>query len=248
MHFHLPKPLHGWRAFAGEVGIIVVGVLIALGAEQVAEGWRWHERAEEGRERLKAEIGHEFLLMQEREAVGDCVDAQLNGLENSVLSSGTTLKPAVLYSENQPPGLIAQYVIRTPSRSWSDSAWQSIIAEGLPEHLTAREREFLPIHYSQLARISAANHDEDQVLGELRALSRPLPLDAGVRSGFVRMIEGERARNRFMANGSVQMIGTVEKLHYVPDEQQQRDWVARSGTVNFCRAHHLPLRDLKVHG
>jgi len=34
MHVHLPKPLHGWRAFAGEVGIIVVGVLIALSAEQ----------------------------------------------------------------------------------------------------------------------------------------------------------------------------------------------------------------------
>jgi len=32
MHFHLPKPLHGWREFAGEVGIIVIGVLIALGA------------------------------------------------------------------------------------------------------------------------------------------------------------------------------------------------------------------------
>jgi hypothetical protein len=31
MHFHLPKPLHGWREFAGEVGIIVVGVLIARG-------------------------------------------------------------------------------------------------------------------------------------------------------------------------------------------------------------------------
>ncbi len=26
MHFHLPKPLHGWREFVGEVGIIVVGV------------------------------------------------------------------------------------------------------------------------------------------------------------------------------------------------------------------------------
>jgi hypothetical protein len=42
--FHLPKPLHGWRQFAGEVGIIVVGVLIALGAEQLVEEWRWHER------------------------------------------------------------------------------------------------------------------------------------------------------------------------------------------------------------
>ena len=29
MHLHLPKPLHGWRAFVGEVGIIVLGVLIA---------------------------------------------------------------------------------------------------------------------------------------------------------------------------------------------------------------------------
>ena len=32
MHFQVPKPLHGWREFAGEVGIIVVGVLIALAA------------------------------------------------------------------------------------------------------------------------------------------------------------------------------------------------------------------------
>ena len=37
MHVHLPKPLHGWREFTGEVGIIVLGVLIALGAEQVVE-------------------------------------------------------------------------------------------------------------------------------------------------------------------------------------------------------------------
>jgi hypothetical protein len=40
MRFRLPKPLHGWRAFVGEVGIIVVGVLIALGAEQAVESAR----------------------------------------------------------------------------------------------------------------------------------------------------------------------------------------------------------------
>ena len=33
MYVQLPKPLHGWRQFAGEVGIIVLGVLIALGAQ-----------------------------------------------------------------------------------------------------------------------------------------------------------------------------------------------------------------------
>jgi hypothetical protein len=36
-HFHIPKPLHGRREFVGEVGIIVLGVLIALGAEQTVE-------------------------------------------------------------------------------------------------------------------------------------------------------------------------------------------------------------------
>lgn len=42
MHFHVPKPLHGWREFSGEVGVIVIGVLIALGAEQLVE--RFHRR------------------------------------------------------------------------------------------------------------------------------------------------------------------------------------------------------------
>ena len=32
MDFHLPKPLHGWREFVGEVRTTVLGVLIALGA------------------------------------------------------------------------------------------------------------------------------------------------------------------------------------------------------------------------
>ena len=44
MHIHLPKPLHGWREFAGEVGIIVIGVLLALGAEQAIEAL--HHRAQ----------------------------------------------------------------------------------------------------------------------------------------------------------------------------------------------------------
>jgi hypothetical protein len=56
MHFHLPKPLHGWREFAGEVGNIVVGVLIALGAEQVVQELHWHNAVSTQREALHAEI------------------------------------------------------------------------------------------------------------------------------------------------------------------------------------------------
>lgn len=36
MHLKLPKPLHGWRAFAGEVGIVVLGVILALAFGEAA--------------------------------------------------------------------------------------------------------------------------------------------------------------------------------------------------------------------
>lgn len=36
MHVHMPKPLHGWRASIGEVGIIVLGVLMLLACAPVA--------------------------------------------------------------------------------------------------------------------------------------------------------------------------------------------------------------------
>jgi hypothetical protein len=50
MHVHLPKALHGWRELLKEVGIIVLGVLIALSAEQAVESLHWHQRAATARE------------------------------------------------------------------------------------------------------------------------------------------------------------------------------------------------------
>ena len=55
MHFHLPKPLHGWREFFGEVGVIVLGVLIALGAEQVVEGFHWQHEVSSFRAAVRQE-------------------------------------------------------------------------------------------------------------------------------------------------------------------------------------------------
>ena len=59
MHFHLPKPLHGWREFVGEVGIIVIGVLIALSAEQAVEAWHWHDKVSVVRRSLMGELGND---------------------------------------------------------------------------------------------------------------------------------------------------------------------------------------------
>lgn len=84
MHFHLPKPLHGWREFAGEVGIIVLGVLIALGAQQLVE-WSNHlSQVNEMSDRLRKESlenrdGMNFDLASLRTSLS-AVDEQLSVL------------------------------------------------------------------------------------------------------------------------------------------------------------------------
>ena len=81
MHIHLPKPLHGWREFLGEVGIIFIGVLLAIGAEQTIEAL--HHRAQV----------HDALAKLHAESVENrsAFDANVAGLEQSQASVDTDL-------------------------------------------------------------------------------------------------------------------------------------------------------------
>jgi hypothetical protein len=81
MHFHLPKPLHGWRELAGEVGIIVVGVLIALGAEQVVDAWHWSYQVSDFRDALDNELAYDLSTYEYRLHQASCVAARLDQLQ-----------------------------------------------------------------------------------------------------------------------------------------------------------------------
>src|SRR3954469_17736141 len=77
MHIHLPKPLHGWREFVGEVGIIVIGVLIALGAEQVVEAMHWRSEVEAARQSLYDTVPGNLNAAKWRQQQQPCVDRRL---------------------------------------------------------------------------------------------------------------------------------------------------------------------------
>src|SRR6266550_6974117 len=81
MHFHLPKPLHGWRAFVGEVGIIVIGVLIALGAQQVVEAWHARADVDQLRSAFRAELADDRARWEDMRAADRCTLQRLDALE-----------------------------------------------------------------------------------------------------------------------------------------------------------------------
>ena len=80
MHVHKPKAVHGWRELASEIGVIVVGIAIALLGEQAVEALHWrHEVHAEGealRQEVRANLGSAAYRQSERA----CIDTRLAGL------------------------------------------------------------------------------------------------------------------------------------------------------------------------
>ena len=103
MRVHLPKPLHGWREFVGEVGIIVLGVLIALGAEQVVEAVQWHKKAAVVRKSLMGELGYDRARWEVDAAEFPCALREIDQLDHWAEKTGSMPVPATRVLSNQVP-------------------------------------------------------------------------------------------------------------------------------------------------
>ena len=129
MHFHLFKPFHGWCEFVGEVFIIVLGVLIALGAEQLVERWHWNEQVQSGRTALKADFIGIVANAKERQAEDKCIRARLLLLRNMLDAHADSL-PAL------------GHIGSPPERSWYPATWDSLVASDVSTHMPRQEMLF----------------------------------------------------------------------------------------------------------
>lgn len=80
MHLQLPTPIQGWRRFAGEVGVIVLGVLIALGAQQTVEAINNRSKLAQSEDALAAEVAKNAARAVVRLRMTECVDRRLDQL------------------------------------------------------------------------------------------------------------------------------------------------------------------------
>lgn len=159
MHFHFPKPMHGWRAFIGEVGIIVIGVLIALGAEQVVE--KFHERsvAEGARSAIKAEFNNDLAALAVRKRAEGCIDrrlGELQGLLATWAKTGRFITPGWI---GAPPASIIEL-----------TRYDAAVSAGRLALLDSDEQYRMGAIAHQLRFFSDTQIEERQVWGRLRAL------------------------------------------------------------------------------
>lgn len=84
------RPAEGWRAFAGEVGVIVLGVLIALAAQQAAESVNERREAAGARAIVVGEIEESLTVLELRKSVQPCIEKRLRELRAIVDQWGRT--------------------------------------------------------------------------------------------------------------------------------------------------------------
>jgi hypothetical protein len=79
MDIQKPKPRGGWPEFLTEIGIIVIGVLIALGGQQLVEWIHQSQEIREARESIRDEIATNMTIaaygMEERRCLKPYLDA-----------------------------------------------------------------------------------------------------------------------------------------------------------------------------
>jgi hypothetical protein len=191
MHFHLPKPLHGWREFAGEVGIIVVGVLIALGAEQVVERFHEHAQLRQSEARMTAEIRDDDLPQAyARVAIGVCNDKQLDAIERAV-AEGHRDEIIHLASAYQPP-----------FRTWDDDAWKSALASQALKYGDGDRAVSWSAAYVGMPLMNQWTSDEQEGLRQLRAkIAGSGPLTTVQQDRLFQLIADLRGTNLRMTGG-----------------------------------------------
>jgi hypothetical protein len=223
MHVHLPKPLHGWRAFAGEVGIIVLGVLIALGFEQIVVQWQWRQELGDTRRAIGDEIGISAEQGAERLAIEDCLRQRIGELSAKLNSSNGEWKgdPMPLlpgarleaHWDNRSMGR----VYSVPLRGWSQDAWDAAKSTGALNHMRREEIIGYGAFYAEVAAMREWQTQELPLESKLAFLSVDQRLDNNSRTEALATLGQLDALNAVVAGLSSLMLNQIKGLHLQVD-------------------------------
>jgi ribosome modulation factor len=148
--FRLVKlaPPHGWSAVVWELGIVTLGVLIALGAQQVADDFHWRGEVADFRTAVRAEISGDLATYTYRRDEDRCIAARLNELQRW-LDGWRAGRPLKLTG---PIGIPASLVIRA-------NVWESRDADTVA-HMTLQEKLEYGHLYTEFANNETHRLDE----------------------------------------------------------------------------------------
>lgn len=221
MHVHLPKPLHGWREFAGEVGIIVLGVLIALAAEQFVESLNDRSELHEAERAMASQLKDDDLPQAyTRAAMYHCYSLQLDAIENAIGSGDRATVES----------LAANY--RPLYRTWDDQAWQAALSSNVLVHAGSNRMVDWGTAFTGIPLLQQMANHEQATLPQLRArMSGTGRLSAQQQDRLFGIVSTLREDNFRMTGLSVAEISLARSGGVVMSGHQQAKLLAEAAKV-----------------
>lgn len=159
MEIHTPKhPVHGWRDLLKEVGIIVLGVLIALGAEQSVEALHWRHKVADAEQAMQLELRDDDAPQAfTRLAVAKCLDLQLDSIQTAI-ETGRDRRVIATLVRNYTP----------PARTWDSEAWKAAVASDAASHASADQMVTWSLPYRLVPLLQSINLDESTEAAQIQ--------------------------------------------------------------------------------
>jgi hypothetical protein len=201
MHLHLPKPLHGWRAFVGEVGIIVVGVLIALGAEQLVEAAHHKQEAAEADNSIRSELAFNLGRLESRATIHSCVDRRIEEIQ--ALLDGAADKPEIT---------TPSWIGRPQSWAFASSQWQAESQAGRAALVNSHKLSAYAVMYARMQDLGDEMTLEQTDWARLRTLEHVRRLDHAEAFELNTTLQDARYRDWRLALVTSQLFSMANSL------------------------------------
>lgn len=234
------SPAMGWRAFWSEIVIVVLGVLIALAANEAVQNWNWRNKVQDGEIRLREDMDYIFILAAEQYSTAACVQAQLTDLSRKLTQSGQAWTPITV---NVDEATKTRFIVRIPSRNHVSPVWDSLIADGTATRFTQEAQRTYGSISARLERAQVLNDQANELNWRLMALTHPMALNDDARRYFLVNIEEFRGRYAASSLQAGQRMNSIHDSGKAPEAKTVDTYIAESGTVKFCKTHGFPLAD-----
>ena len=177
------NPPNGWNAVGWELAIVVLGVVIALAAQEAVEELRWRQEVKLTEDALTIEIADAVLHASERQMVNRCLSDRLAHLIGKVSSNEGHWSRDPLPLQRTATGvtITTPAVYRTPNRPWNDDVWVATQNGGVFNHMTRERLAAFAKVYARMEGLRKVNEFEHQVFPELLYLSFDTRLDDAAR-------------------------------------------------------------------
>jgi hypothetical protein len=179
MHIHKPKATHSVREFLSEIGVIVVGIAIALSGEQAIEALHWRHVGEHTVQDLDNEVRKDLQYMADRQSNKECLKARLADLRDKLLASNGAWKADAFQLRhpipNGPhevvPGHVMPIVHGLPFFGFTHQAWDAARASGALSHVPGEKLAFYSAFYEEVERLNGWQAAESEAAERLTPLA-----------------------------------------------------------------------------